>query len=415
MESSAISNRTREISTIFPLYCRRCRVSPKSRTGALRRPNLSPKFVSAFKEAVRGLEFLEDGAGDLSVAFGPEDVFHYIYAVLHSPSYRQRYADFLKSDFPRVPLPGSRSLFVDLARVGCRLVGLHVMAVESEDTAVSFPIPGGDVVEKVRYSVPNDHRQGRVWINRGQYFEGVPPEVRTFTIGGYQPAEKWLKDRKGRRLSEEDIAHYRKMIASLAETVRRMAEVDEIVDQYGGWPAAFERPESRVLETDVLQFRPRIVEPTPEGRYVDCVPLVPLQVAAGGFGEPEERFDEREVQWTAVETQRRLRPGMFVAQVRGRSMEPAIPDGAWCLFRGGVEGTRRGKTVLVQLRDELDQETGQRYTVKRYRSEKTGAGEVWRHRRITLVPLNPDFEPLILDGDEEGGALRVVAELLEVL
>ena len=82
---------------------------------------------------------------------------------------------------------------------------------------------------------------------------------------------------------------------------------------------------------------------------------------------------------------------MFVAQVVGKSMEPAIPDGAWCLFRAPVEGTRQGKTVLVQLRDATDPETGQRYTVKRYESEKAAEGDSWRHERITLKPLNPGF------------------------
>jgi hypothetical protein len=105
---------------------------------------------------------------------------------------------------------------------------------------------------------------------------------------------------------------------------------------------------------------------------------------------------------------------MFVAQVVGRSMEPAIPDGAWCLFRAPVEGTRHGKTVLAQLRDATDPETGQRYTVKRYRSEKARAGHSWRHETITLQPVNVDFEPIVLAGADEG-EIQIVAEFLEVL
>ncbi|MEA3412575.1 MAG: S24 family peptidase [Pseudomonadota bacterium] len=95
-------------------------------------------------------------------------------------------------------------------------------------------------------------------------------------------------------------------------------------------------------------------------------------------------------------------------------MEPAIPDGAWCLFRAPVEGTRQGKSVLVQLRDATDPETGQRYTVKRYESEKVKVGDTWRHARITLKPINPDYEPLVLTGEDEG-ELQVIAELVEVL
>ena len=116
----------------------------------------------------------------------------------------------------------------------------------------------------------------------------------------------------------------------------------------------------------------------------------------------------------AVETRHRLRPGMFVAQVVGKSMEPAVPDGAYCLFAAPVAGTRQGKTVLVQLRDATDPESGERYTVKRYESEKTQSSDSWRHARIILTSVNPEFAPIILtDADE--GRLQVVAELVEVL
>ena len=105
---------------------------------------------------------------------------------------------------------------------------------------------------------------------------------------------------------------------------------------------------------------------------------------------------------------------MFAAQVVGKSMEPAIPDGSYCLFAAPVTGTRQGKTVLVQLRDTIDPETGKRYTVKRYESQKTKSGDSWRHATITLKPLNPDFQPIVLTGDERG-EFQVVAELVEVL
>ena len=156
-----------------------------------------------------------------------------------------------------------------------------------------------------------------------------------------------------------------------------------------------------------------IVEPKPAERYVTCVPLVPLKAAAGAFGDPQHIEDDG-FEWVAVESRHRLRPGMFVAQVVGKSMEPAIPDGAYCLFRAPVEGTRQGKTVLVQLRDATDPETGQRYTVKRYESEKAAKGDSWRHERITLKPVNPDFEPIVLTGKGEG-EVRVIAELVEAI
>ena len=157
----------------------------------------------------------------------------------------------------------------------------------------------------------------------------------------------------------------------------------------------------------------RIVEGRPEERYVTCVPRVPLKVAAGSFSELQRVADDGRA-WTAVDTRHHLRPGMFVAQVVGKSMEPAIPDGCYCLCTAPVAGTRQGKTVLVQLRDATDPETGERYTVKRYESEKAKHGDSWRHEKITLKPVNPAFAPIVLT-DAAEGQLQVAAELVEVL
>ncbi len=143
------------------------------------------------------------------------------------------------------------------------------------------------------------------------------------------------------------------------------------------------------------------------------MPLVPLKAAAGAFGEPQSVADD-DFEWVEVETERRLRPGMFVARVVGRSMEPGIADGAYCLFASPVTGSRHGRTVLVQLRDASDPETGQRYTVKRYESEKAHVGASWRHTKITLRPTNPAYAPIVLE-DVEADAVQVIAELVEVL
>ena len=119
--------------------------------------------------------------------------------------------------------------------------------------------------------------------------------------------------------------------------------------------------------------------------------------------------------WVEIPGARKLRPGMFVAQVVGRSMAPRVSDGAWCLFRGPVEGSRQGRTVLVQHRDIQDPETGGSYTVKRYRSEKASDGMGgWRHTEIRLVPENPEFAPIVLTEARED-EVRVVAELIDVL
>jgi len=169
----------------------------------------------------------------------------------------------------------------------------------------------------------------------------------------------------------------------------------------------------REMTARTLPPRLRVVEPKPKERYVTCVPLLPLKAAAGAFGDPQHVEDDG-LEWVAVESHHRLRPGMFIAQVVGKSMEPAVPDGAYCLFAAPVTGTRQGKTVLVQLRDAADPETGERYTVKRYESVKTGDGDDWHHAEITLKPVNPDFQPIVLTGADEG-QLKVIAELVEVL
>ena len=119
--------------------------------------------------------------------------------------------------------------------------------------------------------------------------------------------------------------------------------------------------------------------------------------------------------WVEIDSRHRLRPGMFVAQVVGKSMEPAIPDGSYCLFAAPVTGTRQGRTVLVELLDSIDAETGERYTVKRYESEKvTSEDGTWRHLKITLKPNNPDFQKIELTCEDEG-SVQVVAEMLEVV
>jgi type I restriction enzyme R subunit len=163
------------------------------------------------------------------------------------------------------------------------------------------------------------------------------------------------------------------------------------------------------VTTPVLRF----VHPRPEARYATCVPLVPLKAAAGAFSDPQHVQDD-EFEWVELEASHRLRKGMFVAQVVGKSMEPAIPDGAFCLFASPVTGTRQGKTVLVQLREGADPETGHRYTVKRYESEKQLDGDSWRHSKIVLKPANPDFEQIVLDGVAEG-EVQVIAEVAQVL
>ena len=153
--------------------------------------------------------------------------------------------------------------------------------------------------------------------------------------------------------------------------------------------------------------------PRGDEKYRTCVPFLTLKAAAGAFSD-SQRVEDDDWGWIAVDTKHRLRPGMFVAQVAGKSMEPVIPDGACCLFAAPVTGTRQGKTVLVQLRDATDPETGGRYTVKRYESETSELGDSWRHAKITLKPNNSEYAPIEFTGMDEG-QIQVVAEIVEVL
>lgn len=188
--------------------------------------NLAERFVVAF-------------AGILGVqrrALLPEDIFYYGYAALHSWDYRSRYAEFLKIDFPRLPLTGNLELFRALARLGGELVALHLL----ESPKLAKPITeflGGrnPEVDKISWS------KNTVWIDKAQTtgFKGVREEVWNFHIGGYQVCEKWLKDRKRRTLSKDDIVHYQKIVVALTETIRLMEEIDEVIEQHGGWPGAF--------------------------------------------------------------------------------------------------------------------------------------------------------------------------------
>ncbi|MEB3151647.1 MAG: type ISP restriction/modification enzyme [Sphaerospermopsis sp.] len=220
---------------IFPLYlyptdqATLIDVTPTNAPGG-RRPNLSPEFITEFSQKL-GLEFIVDGKGNQKQTFGPEDIFNYIYAVFHSPTYRQRYAEFLKIDFPRLPLTSNLALFWELVAKGDKLVQFHLMKATGKEIS-TYPIAGSNIVEQVKYN--ENHQQ--IWINSEQHFDQVPPQIWNFYIGGYQVCQKWLKDRKGRELNFDDLTHYQNIIAIISETIKIMADVDQIIAGYGGFP-----------------------------------------------------------------------------------------------------------------------------------------------------------------------------------
>ncbi|RKZ52027.1 MAG: helicase, partial [Candidatus Parabeggiatoa sp. nov. 3] len=209
--------------SLFPLY-----IYPTTdllnSSSTKRKPNFAPNFIKDIATGLK-LQFIDDGTGDLSTTFGPEDIFHYLYAVFHSPIYRERYAGFLKIDFPRLPLTRDKTLFQQLAKLGSRLVTIHLMEADIESESC-YPIEGDNLVEKITY------KNEKVYINKTQYFDHVTEAVWQCHIGGYQVCQKWLKDRKGRQLSYDDCTHYLYILAALEQTLDLMAKIDQTIPEF---------------------------------------------------------------------------------------------------------------------------------------------------------------------------------------
>ncbi len=222
IESSYVSNRTSEITSTFPLY-----IYPETNGQQTieqsneRKPNLKAEIVNQIAEKL-GLTFTNEKETTENT-FASIDILDYIYAVLHSPTYREKYKEFLKIDFPRVPFPKDQNTFWQLVKLGGEIRQIHLLeSTKVEQYITQYPIDGDNVVGKPKY------KDGKVFINDTQYFDNVPQVAWEFYIGGYQPAQKWLKDRKDRKLQFDDILHYQKIIVALSETDRLMKEIDKI-------------------------------------------------------------------------------------------------------------------------------------------------------------------------------------------
>jgi predicted helicase len=210
--------------SVFPLY-----LYPKSANSLPdepRKPNLDESIVKEIAHRT-GLHFVDEvEVSTTRKTFAPIDLLDYIYAVLHSPTYREKYKEFLKIDFPRIPYPEDAKQFRTLVKLGGKLRKLHLLEdVEPQPNTANYPIPGNERVEKVHY----DEDSGKVFINNKQYFENVPPEAWEFYIGGYQPAQHWLNKRKGQELSYNDTLHYRRIITVLLKTIEIMEEIRHII------------------------------------------------------------------------------------------------------------------------------------------------------------------------------------------
>ncbi|MBM5782021.1 MAG: hypothetical protein FJ368_01190 [Pelagibacterales bacterium] len=189
-----------------------------------RTPNLNQEIVTQIAEKLN-LTFTNEKE-EYNNTFAPIDILDYTYAVLHSPNYREKYKEFLKIDFPRVPYPKDQETFWKLVDLGGSLRKIHLLESSIvEQYLTTYPTDGSNIVDKIVYE------DGKVFINPTQHFSGVPQVAWEFYIGGYQPAQKWLKDRKGRKLEFDDILYYQKIIVALSETDRLMKEIDKIILQ----------------------------------------------------------------------------------------------------------------------------------------------------------------------------------------
>jgi type I restriction-modification system DNA methylase subunit len=245
VSAGATSITALDINYHFPLYLYQKKDNPKKRRSlgtawmlfephaeySVIKPNLSSTFVEKLTK-------------DYKKALSPEEIFYYIYAVLYSNTYRTKYAEFLKIDFPRIPFTKDYKLFIKIGEYGEKLVNLHLLkSSELDKPAARFQGEGDDKVEKLRYNPPlsplklrGDERgviaggieSGRLYINHIQYFEGIPKEVYEYQIGGYQVCTKWLKDRKGKPLSVEETTHYCKIVTALKKTIEIQTKIDSI-------------------------------------------------------------------------------------------------------------------------------------------------------------------------------------------
>lgn len=231
-----ISNLTKEGNYCFPLYLYHDQTEDLGGSEVLRKPNLNPEIVVKIAQKL-GLKFIHDhesSEAQNKENFSPLDLLDYIYAILYSPKYREKYKEFLKIDFPRVPYPQDAAKFWRLVTIGSELRKTHLLEEKKFDGVRSlitkFPIAGSNKVETINAKsfIPNQENKllGKVHINKDQYFDNVPLVAWEFYIGGYQPAQKWLKDRKDRELTHDDILHYQKIILALSETDRLMIETD---------------------------------------------------------------------------------------------------------------------------------------------------------------------------------------------
>jgi len=342
-----------------------------------------------------------------------EDVFYYVYGILHSADYRERYADNLGKELPRIPRVRTAADFWAFSRAGRALGNLHVGYERVAEYAATVEGPPKKTapqyrVEKMKFGKGKD--RSVIHYNDFITVRDIPLAAYDYVVNG-KSAIEWVMERQSVTTDKasgivkdandwatETVGDPRYPLSLLLRVITVSLETIKIVNAL---PALdiLEEPEQR----KVVPFRR--VTPEPEERFRTCVPLIALDAAAGSWSEEQEglpTLDDPDLEWVTWETSKRFAEGMFVAHVRGHSMEPDIPDGAYCLFRRVPLPSSPERAVLVRHAGPTDSETGGQYTVKLYREEQG---------RVVLQPRNAEYEPLVM----EAGEVRVIAEVVEVV
>ncbi|MEQ8273742.1 MAG: type ISP restriction/modification enzyme [Deltaproteobacteria bacterium] len=354
-----------------------------------------------------------------------EDLFYYVYGILHAPDYRTRYADNLGKELPRIPRVRTAADFWAFSKAGRTLGELHVGYEKVPEYKAKVEESASRTanhyrVEKMRFGKGKDKTV--IHYNDFITVRDIPLEAYDYVVNG-KPAIGWVMkcqsvttdkasgiEKDANAWATETMGDPRYPLSLLLRVITVSLETLKLVQSL---PALdlLDEAEPTGGAAKVLPFRR--VEPASQERYSTCVPLIEFEIAATAWSELQEDvpdLDDDSLEWVTPSAAKPLARGMFVAQVTGRSMEPTIPDGAYCLFRRVSLPSSPERPVLVRHAGPTDPDTGGQYTIKLYREEQGSDGA----KRIVLRPANPEFEPLTFtsaDPDE----LRVIAEVVEVL
>lgn len=361
---------------------------------------------------------------EISESITKEDVFYYVYGILHSTEYRERYADNLGKELPRIPRVKRPDDFWAFSRTGRALGELHVGYERVPEYAAKIDGPAKPTgvqyhVEKMKFGKGKDKTV--IQYNDFIVVREIPLEAYEYVVNG-KSAIEWVMERQGVAVDKvsgitkdandwatETVGDPRYPLSLLLRVITVSLETVRAVRSL---------PKLEILGDtsvgtggEVLPFRR--VEPTPGEQFRTCVPLVPLRAAAGAWSDIQEDLAEpgaNSEDWVTWESSVSFTEDMFVAQVCGKSMEPTIPDGAYCLFRRVPAPSAPDRAVLVRHAGKTDPEHGGQFTVKLHRVENSPSGEA----RLVLRPANPEFAPLTF-GASDADSVRVVAEVIEVL